>query len=321
MEGWIKLHRKIMSNPIFNDLQLYRLWSICLMSASHKELEQAVGKQVVRLKPGQFVTGRFALSEAYNKGLPKSDKVSDMTVWRWLKTLESRSYVSIQMFSKFSVVTIDNWGVYQGEGEEIVQQNEQVFEQQVFSKCSTSVQQVFTNKNVKNYKNEKNGEKDIKPSPRKQRAYSEESPPYIMAVYLHEKIMSHAEASGVGHLLRNVNIQKWANEFRKLFEIDKVEEQLIREVIDWATSHRFWKTNILSASKLREKFADLALRMNQEKNGRDRSESGQGSIRHGSTTQKSAADSVTGGQLGWLNRDKRKVVPMREVQGSDWLPR
>lgn len=292
------------------------------MSASHKEWDQPVGKQVVRLKPGQFVTGRFALSEAYNKGLPKADKVSDMTVWRWLKTLESRSYVSIQMFSKFSVVTVDNWAIYQGNGEESVQQNDQVFDQQVFSKCSASVQQVFTDKNLR-IRELENGEKDIKTSSRQCKTYAEDSVPYMMAVYLHEKIMGHAESSGVGHLLRGANLQKWADEFRKLLEIDKVDESLARSVIDWATSHHFWRTNILSASKLRAKFADLAMKMNQERNGRDRSESSQGNrpgVRYGGVAPKNPADSVTGGQLGWIKPRTREVVPMPYVQRSDGLP-
>ncbi len=70
-KGWIKLHRKIMDNPIFNDFQLYRLWSICLLEATHKDREQPVGKQIVKLEPGQFVTGRYDLHELYNRGLKR----------------------------------------------------------------------------------------------------------------------------------------------------------------------------------------------------------------------------------------------------------
>lgn len=77
MVGWIKLHRKIRSNPIFNDPQLLRLWLICLTEASHTEHDQIVGRQTVKLKPGDFVTGRFALMDMYNTGLKSKDRVKE----------------------------------------------------------------------------------------------------------------------------------------------------------------------------------------------------------------------------------------------------
>ncbi|MFK7692886.1 DUF4373 domain-containing protein [Paenibacillus sp. HJGM_3] len=101
--------------------------------------------------------------------------------------------------------------------------------------------------------------------PRDSKTYPEDSPAYKMALYLYQKIMEHAEESGVGHLIAKSNLQKWADDCRKLLELDKVDKALIRDVIDWSTSHHFWKSNILSASKLRNKFKDLAIQMAQEK--------------------------------------------------------
>jgi hypothetical protein len=95
--------------------------------------------------------------------------------------------------------------------------------------------------------------------------YAEDSTPYKMALYFHQKIMEHAQESGVAHLVSKANLQSWADDCRKILEIDKVEKDLIRAVIDWATADSFWKTNVLSASKLREKFSDLAMKMRQEK--------------------------------------------------------
>lgn len=148
MQGWIKLHRKIRLNPIFNNLQLFRLWVICLTEATHKPYDQLVGNQMVRLEQGQFVTGRFDLHGTYNRGLPKKEHVSEYTVWRWLKTLEEGDFLSINSSNKFSVVSITNWGLYQS--------SEQENEQQMSNKRSTNEQQMSTNKNVKNVKNDKN---------------------------------------------------------------------------------------------------------------------------------------------------------------------
>ncbi|PZM63467.1 hypothetical protein [Paenibacillus dendritiformis] len=159
MQGWIKLHRKIRYNAIFNNHQLYRLWTICLLTATHKRREQIVGNQTVLLEPGQFVTGRFELHSEYNNGLKKKDQVSEYTVWRWLMSLEKGGFLSIKTSNKFSVVTIDNWALYQGSDNDDEQQNEQ----QVSNKRATNEQQMSTNKNVKNKENEKNGEKESRP--------------------------------------------------------------------------------------------------------------------------------------------------------------
>lgn len=161
MGGWIKLHRKIRSNPIFNDLQLFRLWTICLLEASHKPHEQPVGRQVVNLEAGQFVTGRFDLHGMYNQGLKKNDHVAEYTVWRWLQTLEKHGMVSINSSNKYSIITVLNWSLYQIDE----QQNEHEDEQQMSNKRATNEQQMSTNKNVKNEKNEKNEKKEKTYSP------------------------------------------------------------------------------------------------------------------------------------------------------------
>ncbi|MER3125044.1 hypothetical protein ABQG68_06450 [Bacillus pumilus] len=114
MVGWIKLHRKIRSNPIFNDPQLLRLWLICLTEASHTEHDQIVGRQKVKLKPGDFVTGRFALMDMYNTGLKSKDRVKgEKTIFRWLEQLQEMGYLTIKKTNKFSIVSIDNWAIYQ----------------------------------------------------------------------------------------------------------------------------------------------------------------------------------------------------------------
>ena len=141
MQGWIKLHRKLLENPIFNDPHLLKLWVYCLLKATHKEHKQIVGKQMVELQPGQFVTGRFILAKEYNRDAKPNDVVSDRTLWRWMKFLEESEFLSIKSTTKYSVVTINNWDKYQDN------------DQQMSSKCPSNVQQVSTNKNGKNEKN------------------------------------------------------------------------------------------------------------------------------------------------------------------------
>ena len=41
--GWVKLHRKLVDNPIFKNDKLFRVFMYCLLKASHKDHDQLVG--------------------------------------------------------------------------------------------------------------------------------------------------------------------------------------------------------------------------------------------------------------------------------------
>ncbi|MEX3715409.1 DnaD domain protein [Cytobacillus horneckiae] len=124
-----------MNNPVWQDPKLFKLWMLCLLEASHKEHDQLVGKQIVKLQPGQFITGRFSLSKLFNEGAKKSDIVPESTVWRWLKWLEKNEFLNIKSSTKFSVITIKNWNLYQQS------------EHQMNNKRTANEQQMNTNNN------------------------------------------------------------------------------------------------------------------------------------------------------------------------------
>lgn len=126
-QGWIKLHRKILQNPILSDPYFLKLWIYCLLKASHQDGQQLVGNQLVEIKRGQFITGRKALFRDFNNDIKPSKQISESTLWRMLLTLESTQMLNIKKTNKYSIVTVTNWITYQ--------QNEQI---------------INTNRNVKN---------------------------------------------------------------------------------------------------------------------------------------------------------------------------
>jgi len=63
------------------------------------------------------------------------------------------------------------------------------------------------------------------------------------------------------------NLDKWANDIRRMRETDKRTPDEIRQVFLWANADDFWQTNILSPEKLRSKFDDLTLRMEKARKG------------------------------------------------------
>lgn len=144
IEGWIKLYRSLLQSHIFENEKLLKVWTWCLLKATHCERIQQVGRQQVLLKPGQFVTGRHKAS--VELGLPPS------TVWEYLKILEADNTINIKSNNKFSIVTVVNWALYQYEEENSDNKSNNTSN----SKSTTNRQQIDTNKNIKNDKNEKN---------------------------------------------------------------------------------------------------------------------------------------------------------------------
>ncbi len=69
--------------------------------------------------------------------------------------------------------------------------------------------------------------------------------------------------------IKNSSLKKakgtWVDDIRFMFEIDKRTKEEFRKVWDFLSKDVFWKSNILSTKKLREKFESLLIRANNEK--------------------------------------------------------
>lgn len=135
MEGWIKLHRKLLDNPIIiKDSDYLSVWIYILLNSTHKEYDTLFKGERITLQKGQLITGRKSISEKL--------KINESKVQRILKTLENEQQIEQQNGNKNRLITILSWDKYQ--------QDEQQTEQQVNNNRTTSEQQVNTNKNVKN---------------------------------------------------------------------------------------------------------------------------------------------------------------------------
>lgn len=149
MSGWIKLHRKILDNPVVcKDGDHVSVWMYLLLNATHKEYPAMFAGERITLQPGQLITGRKSISEKFG--------ISESKVQRILKLFENEQQIEQQSSNKNRLISIVSWADYQ--------EDEQQSEQQVNNKRTTTEQQVNTNKNVKNVKNDKKVKnKDIIP--------------------------------------------------------------------------------------------------------------------------------------------------------------
>lgn len=132
IDGWISLHRKLLDNPIVcKDPDHIAVWIYLLLNATHSGYDTIFEGSRITLKPGQLITGR--------KSISSSLKISESKVQRILKTFEIEHQIEQQTTPRNRLISILNWSQYQ--------QTEQVFEQQLNNKRTTTEQQVNTNNN------------------------------------------------------------------------------------------------------------------------------------------------------------------------------
>ena len=136
--GWIKLHRKLLDNPVvMKDSDHLAVWIYLLLNASHTEYPVLFGGKKISLKAGQLITGRKSIASTLG--------ISESKVRRILDLFEIDQQIDRQRSNKNSLVSILNWDKYQIFDQQI--------DQQATNKRPTSDQQPTTNKNNKNIKN------------------------------------------------------------------------------------------------------------------------------------------------------------------------
>lgn len=92
----------------------------------------------------------------------------------------------------------------------------------------------------------------------RKRVYDESSVHYQLAYRLYQKILED-DAS-----FKQPNMDTWADSIRLMMEQDERTEKQIVYLIDWSQANSFWKSNILSTKKLREKATTLIRQIKAE---------------------------------------------------------
>ncbi|WP_368298371.1 hypothetical protein [Cytobacillus firmus] len=112
MQGWIKLHRKILENEIWHDVTTFRLFTLLLLQAVHKDGVKIKG---IELKRGQYLRSYSKLAEDLEyKEKRGFKKVSKSTVLRSVKKLVDEGIVSVNETDYGTVFTILKYHEYQG---------------------------------------------------------------------------------------------------------------------------------------------------------------------------------------------------------------
>jgi len=104
--GYIKLHRKILDNPlVMKSSDHFAIWMYLLLNAAHKKYDTLIGSERVTLNPGQLVTGR--------KKIAKDLKINESKVQRILKLFQNCQQIEQQTNNLCRVISILKWDDYQ----------------------------------------------------------------------------------------------------------------------------------------------------------------------------------------------------------------
>lgn len=144
MEGWIKIHRKMIDWEWYDDNNTKVLFIHLLLTANHKE-KKWKGQTILR---GQKLTSLEHLAE--------ETSLSVQQVRTSLKKLKSTNEITIKSTSKNTLITIEKYSSYQDKDDEDNKQNNTQNNKQITNEQQTNNKQITTNKKDKNDKNEKN---------------------------------------------------------------------------------------------------------------------------------------------------------------------
>ncbi|MDQ0418482.1 DNA-binding PadR family transcriptional regulator [Croceifilum oryzae] len=231
MSGFVKIYRDIFQHEVFKDELGFRLFT--LMIGRSVFVEEGIDHKGIHLKRGQWIRSyRQLANDLEFKEKRGYIKPSISTVKRVIDRLSKSGLITINETDNGTVFTVIHYEKYQGVQED-----------------SEALNGDERNKTKKKKKVQKEKKKNV---------YDDDSTYMKMAQYLKKQILAWKPNARVPD-----DLNGWADEFRKLVELDKRTKQEIHDVINFATTDTFWQGNVLSASTLRAKFDQLQDRMSK----------------------------------------------------------
>lgn len=106
--GWICLHRKLIDNPIISKSKYLAVWIYLLLSVNGQENSFIWNNKKVTLKRGQGIVSQLEMSKVL--------KINISTINRILKYFENENQIGKQTTTKYTLITILNWYMYQDNG-------------------------------------------------------------------------------------------------------------------------------------------------------------------------------------------------------------
>lgn len=256
--GYILTSRKLLESEIWSMPPLYfKVWMYLLMRAQFKDYKN--------LKRGQVVVSIPEIIEACSWKVgyrtEKPTRAQIFNILEWLRRTDeatdedgtNETMIETTKTTRGLVVTISNYGLYQDPKN--YEHNDEDNDEESTKTTMGQRQADTINKNDKNVKKEKNEKEEV---PGRKKIYDVDSIHYKLAERFYKNILKN----NPNH--KEPNLQNWANDVRLMMERDNRTERQITYLIDWCQNDEFWFKNILSVSKLREKYDQLVMQIKSE---------------------------------------------------------
>ena len=95
----------------------------------------------------------------------------------------------------------------------------------------------------------------------KKKVFEADSEPYLLAKFLEGCIVENNPKFPQSENQR----QRWAKDIDLMIRRDKIAADDIAAVIEWSQNDNFWRSNILSGKKVREKYQQLVMKMKSKR--------------------------------------------------------
>lgn len=250
--GFIKIDRGMLEWEWYKKPNTKDLFLHMLLKANWKE-----GKfQGIDIPRGSFVSS-----------YPKLESELGITINKIrtaLNHLQSSGEITVKAYTKFSVFTVNNYCLYQDINSQITGNTTvkaQTINSQSTDKSHSNHIQITTieerkkerKEEGKKGRNKKDVENPVPVSP----TFPPESFEMICVDKLIRSVVDQFEGAKVPDTIA-AKI-KWCDQIEKMKRLDCRSEQDIQEALNFAITDQFWKSNIRSTSKLREKFDTLII--------------------------------------------------------------
>jgi len=254
--GWIKLHRSLLEWEWYDDINARILLIHLLISVNYEDKKW---KGVI-VKKGSMILSWQTLSSGCGLSIKKCRTA--------MSKLETSGEVARVSANKWQVVSLVKWDELQQIEEH---PGKQVGKQRASKGQRKGKQRATTKEDNNIIKEEDNKLRNIPLSEIDISDVESKDHDYFQIAKAFQKlfIKNLMENQSPTTHQKNAKFHAYLNPIRLMIEKDEVSKEQLTNVWTFLGSNDgdFWKSNILSTSKLREKFSQLIIQANQYKNG------------------------------------------------------
>lgn len=251
--GYIGIDRGIRDHWIYQDAEYLKVWleMVILGRFSEEPHIELIDGDIITVNYGEFIFGRVKWSQRL--------KIGEQRLRTLITKLKKEQMIELVLeHRKCSVYRLVNYAKFNHESNHQSRQAQQVMPADANHQGNQqpTISQPSANHQSTTKEQSKQGNKVNKVI----KEHSQDT------VDLTNHLISWIQSNNPSAKIPT-SLEKWNDEMERIERLDKYEYMQIRSVIDWCQQDSFWKSNVLSVPKLREKMGTLIMQMQRPKGG------------------------------------------------------